>query len=87
MLLTIKSLAPPDAPTLTEFWKQKPPDKKKDFFGPDSKDPEAMLKFLEFKWTEMSTKYGPNHPDMVALTRQIEQLKKELKDRGDEPKK
>jgi hypothetical protein len=77
LLFSHKQFAPPDAPTLTEFWKQKPPDK----------DPEAMLKFLEFKRTELSTKYGPDHPDMVALNRQIEMMQKELKDRSHRPKK
>ena len=46
-----------------------------------------MLSFLKSKRTEMSNKYGPQHPDMVALQRQIEQLERELKDRGDQPKK
>jgi polysaccharide biosynthesis transport protein len=53
--------------------------------GPDNKDPESMLKFLEYKRTEMSTKYGPGHPEMVALNRQIEALKKEIADRGGPP--
>ena len=41
-----------------------------------------MLKFLEFKRTEMSTKYGPGHPDMVSLNRQIDAIKKDIADRG-----
>ena len=86
LLFCNKHTAPPDAPTLTEFWKQKPPAEKKEV-TPDSKDPAAMLSFLKSKRTEMSNKYGPQHPDMVALQRQIEQLERELKDRGDQPKK
>ena len=46
-----------------------------------------MLQFLKHKRTEMSTKYGSEHPEMVALNRQIEQLEKELKEQGDRPKK
>jgi hypothetical protein len=87
LLCTTKDTAPSDAPTLTEFWKQKPPEKRSEFLGPDSKDPSAMLSYLKSKRTEMSTKYGPNHPDMIAVTRQIEQLEKELKDRGEQQKK
>lgn len=87
ILLASIQMAPADAPTLTEFWKQKQPEKKCELLGPDSKDPHATLEFLRLKRTEMSTKYGPNHPDMIALTRQIEQLEKELKDHGDQPKK
>ena len=33
----------------------------------------------------MSTKYGPGHPDMVALNRQIELLEKEITERGGPP--
>ena len=53
--------------------------------GPDNKDPDSMLRFLEFTRTEKSTKYGPGHPDMVSLNRQIEVLKKEIADRGGPP--
>jgi len=53
--------------------------------GPDSKDPDSTLKFLKFKRTELSTKYGPGHPDMVALNRQIEALDKDIADRGGPP--
>jgi hypothetical protein len=78
LLFAAVDSAPPDAPTLTEFWKQKPL---------EAKDPETMLKFLEFKRTELSTKYGPNHPDLIALNRQIEILQKEQQDRRNQPKK
>jgi polysaccharide biosynthesis transport protein len=53
--------------------------------GPDTKDPDTMLGFLKYKRTEMSTKWGPGHPEMVSLNRQIEMLEKELTDRGGPP--
>jgi uncharacterized protein involved in exopolysaccharide biosynthesis len=53
--------------------------------GPDNKDPDSMLKFLKFKRTDMSTKYGPGHPDMVAINSQINVLEKEIAARGGEP--
>jgi hypothetical protein len=87
ILLASIQMAPSNAPTLTEFWKQKPPERKNEFLGPAAKDPAAMLSLLKSKRTEMSTKLGPNHPEMIAVTRQIEQLEKELKDRGEQPKK
>jgi polysaccharide biosynthesis transport protein len=53
--------------------------------GPDAKDPDTMLSYLKYRRTEMSTKYGPGHPEMVALNRQIETLEKEIKERGGPP--
>jgi capsular exopolysaccharide synthesis family protein len=50
--------------------------------GPDSRDLEGTLNFLKMKRAELSTKYGPGHPDMVALNRQIDLLEKEIADRG-----
>jgi succinoglycan biosynthesis transport protein ExoP len=51
-------------------------------FNPESKDPDSMLNFAKYKRAELSTKFGPGHPEMVALNRQIEMLEKEIKDRG-----
>ena len=81
ILLSTINLAPSDAPTLTEFWKQKPAVAK------EPNDKESMLAFLRYKRTEMSTKYKPEHPEMIALNKQIEQLEIELKERGNQPKK
>jgi succinoglycan biosynthesis transport protein ExoP len=53
--------------------------------GPDSKDPDGTLNFMKMKRAEMSTKYGPGHPDMVALNRQIDLLEKEVAERGGPP--
>ena len=53
--------------------------------APDAKDPDTMLSFLKYKRTEMSTRYGPGHPEMVALNRQIEMIVNEIKDRGGPP--
>jgi hypothetical protein len=78
LLFTPKSATPPGAPTIVEFWKQKPP---------DSKNLEDRLAALKHKRAELSTKYGASHPEIVALDRQIEVLEKELKDRADKPKK
>jgi succinoglycan biosynthesis transport protein ExoP len=51
-------------------------------FGPDTKDPETMLGFLKYKQTELSNKYGPGHPEMVALRNQIDMLQKQIAERG-----
>ena len=86
MLITLRKESPPDAQTLAEFWKQKP-EPKKQLPAPDLKELENMLAFLKNRRTELSSKYGPGHPEMVQLNRQITALEKELKERGDQPKK
>jgi polysaccharide biosynthesis transport protein len=61
------------------------PAERPSIFGPDTKDPDTMLGFLKYKRTELSSKYGPGHQEMVALNRQIEMLEKEIADRGGPP--
>ena len=46
-----------------------------------------MLGYLMHKRLELSTKYGADHPEMVALDRQIKLLEDELEKSGDRPKK
>ena len=41
-----------------------------------------MLNFTKYKRAELSTKYGPGHPEMVALNRQIKMLEEEIAARG-----
>lgn len=43
--------------------------------GQNSLDPATQLLALQAKYTEMSAKYGANHPDVVNLKRQINALK------------
>ena len=61
------------------------PSERPSLFDPDRKDPDSMLAFQKYKRTEMSSKYGPGHPDMVSLNRQIEALEKEIEARGGPP--
>ena len=51
-------------------------------FGPENKDPDSVLNFTKYKRAELSTKYGPGHPEMVALNRQIKMLEEEIAARG-----
>ena len=61
------------------------PSERPSLFDPDRKDPDSMLAFLMYKRTEMSSKYGPGHPDMVALNNQIKALMDEIEKRGGPP--
>jgi succinoglycan biosynthesis transport protein ExoP len=40
--------------------------------------PQAQLMSLELQYSDLSVRYGPKHPDVVRLQRQIEVLKKQI---------
>lgn len=54
-------------------------------FGGDLKDPDSMLAHLKYKRTELSNRFGPGHPEMVALNAQIKLLEDEIEKRGGPP--
>jgi uncharacterized protein involved in exopolysaccharide biosynthesis len=45
--------------------------------------PQAQLMALELSYVDLSAKYGPKHPDVVHLQKQIETLKAQLGTSGD----
>jgi polysaccharide biosynthesis transport protein len=46
-------------------------------------DPEVQLKSLQAQYSALSAKYGTNHPDVIALRRQIDALKASVGDGSD----
>jgi uncharacterized protein involved in exopolysaccharide biosynthesis len=46
--------------------------------------PQAQLMSLELQYVDMTSKYGPGHPDVVRIKKQIDSLKQQLGSSGSE---